>query len=128
VHDEAEVLEHSLSDRLLDAIDEQLGFPTRDPHGDPIPSRDGVIAQPRGILLRDAAEGTTTRVVRISDTDPLLLRHLEAESITLDRELTVLGRKPFGGSLVVRLGGLETECDLGDQAAASIWVSAPAEG
>lgn len=136
VHDEAEVLEHSLSDRLLDAIDVQLGHPTRDPHGDPIPSKDGVIAQPAGVLLRDAPEGTTVRVVRISDSDPLLLRHLEAELITLDRELTVLGRKPFGGSFVVRLNGTGPdgsapdgageERDLGDQAVASIWVSAPA--
>jgi DtxR family Mn-dependent transcriptional regulator len=131
VHDEAEVLEHSLSDRLLDAIDEQLGFPTRDPHGDPIPSREGTIVQPRAILLRDAVEGATATVVRISDTDPTLLRHLEAEQITLDSELTVLGRKPFGGSFVVRVGAADDNAgsgsrdrDLGDQALASIWVSA----
>jgi DtxR family Mn-dependent transcriptional regulator len=126
VHDEAEVLEHSLSDRLLDAIDEQLGFPTRDPHGDPIPSRDGVLVQPRAILLRDAAEGATAKVVRISDSDPILLRHLEAEAITLDSELTVLGRKPFGGSFVVRVidhTDGDRDRDLGDQALASIWVS-----
>ena len=124
VHDEAEVLEHSLSDRLLDAIDEQLGFPIRDPHGDPIPAKDGTIVQPAGVLLRDAPEGTVARVVRISDSDPTLLRHLESESITVDRELTVLGRKPFGGSFVVRVTGTPDERDLGDQALASIWVAA----
>jgi DtxR family Mn-dependent transcriptional regulator len=124
VHDEAEVLEHSLSDRLLDAIDEQLGYPTRDPHGDPIPSKDGTILQPAGVLLRDAPEGTVAKVVRISDSDPILLRHLESESITVDRELTVLGRKPFGGSFVVRVEGTPHERDLGDQALASIWVAA----
>jgi DtxR family Mn-dependent transcriptional regulator len=124
VHDEAEVLEHTLSDRLLDAIDAQLGFPHRDPHGDPIPARDGSIAQPRVMLLRDAPEGVTGRVVRISDRDPTLLRHLESESITVDRELTVLGRKPFGGSFVVRVNGMTRERDLGDQALASIWISA----
>jgi DtxR family Mn-dependent transcriptional regulator len=124
VHDEAEVLEHSLSDRLLDAIDEQLGFPNRDPHGDPIPGKDGTVVRPDGILLRDAAEGTIARVVRISDNDPILLRHLESESIMVDRELTVLGRKPFGGSFVVRVSGTAQERDLGDQALASIWVSA----
>ncbi|PRY69481.1 DtxR family iron (metal) dependent repressor [Glaciihabitans tibetensis] len=134
VHDEAEVLEHSLSDRLLDAIDDQLGHPVRDPHGDPIPSREGTIVQPRAVLLRDATEGVTARVVRISDSDPTLLRHLAAEAITLDSELTVLGRKPFGGSFVVRVGRgdlgeqnegeqNEGERDLGEQALASIWVS-----
>jgi DtxR family Mn-dependent transcriptional regulator len=124
VHDEAEVLEHSLSDRLLDAIDEQLGFPVRDPHGDAIPAKDGTVVQPVGVLLRDTTEGTVARVVRISDSDPTLLRHLEAESITVDRELTVLGRKPFGGSFVVRVTGTADERDLGDQALASIWVAA----
>ena len=124
VHDEAEVLEHSVSDRLLDAIDEQLGNPTRDPHGDPIPARDGTIVQPAALLLRDAPEGATGTIVRISDTDPTLLRHLEAESITVDREVTVLGRKPFGGSFVVRVSGTASEHDLGDQALASIWISA----
>ena len=124
VHDEAEVLEHSVSDRLLDAIDEQLGNPTRDPHGDPIPASDGSIVQPAALLLRDAPEGATGTIVRISDTDPILLRHLEAESITVDREVTVLGRKPFGGSFVVRVSGTANEHDLGDQALASIWISA----
>ena len=126
VHDEAEVLEHSLSDRLLDAIDAQLGYPLRDPHGDPSPSREGAIVQPEAILLRDATEGATAKVVRISDSDPTLLRHLEAEAITLDSELTVLGRKPFGGSFVVRVGDVtddNRDRDLGDQALASIWVA-----
>jgi DtxR family Mn-dependent transcriptional regulator len=115
VHDEAEVLEHALSDRLLESIDEQLGRPRRDPHGDPIPSRDGVITQPAAVLVRDAVEGHTGSVVRISDRDPMLLRHLVAEGILLDSVLEVRGS-------IVRLeSGQERE--LSDQAAASIWVS-----
>ncbi len=86
VHDEAEVLEHSLSDRLLDAIDDQLGHPTRDPHGDPIPSRDGTTYRPRATLLADAPAGG--RVVRISDRDSDLLRVLESRGITLDAYVT----------------------------------------
>jgi DtxR family Mn-dependent transcriptional regulator len=86
VHDEAEVLEHSLSDRLLDAIDDQLGHPTRDPHGDPIPSRDGTVYRPPATLLANAPAGG--RVVRISDRDSDLLRVLEARGITLDRHVT----------------------------------------
>ena len=122
VHDEAEVLEHALSDRLLEAIDEQLGRPVRDPHGDPIPSSAGVITIPDAGLLGEAAEGTTVTVVRISDRDPMLLRHLEAESITVDTALEVIGRQPFGGSFLVRLASGEQR-DLGEQALGSIWVA-----
>ena len=122
VHDEAEVLEHALSDRLLEAIDEQLGRPVRDPHGDPIPSSAGVITIPDAGLLGEAAEGTTVTVVRISDRDPMLLRHLEAESITVETALEVIGRQPFGGSFLVRLASGEQR-DLGEQALGSIWVA-----
>lgn len=90
VHDEAEVLEHAMSDRLLDAIDAQLGHPRRDPHGDPIPRADGTIDLPDAVLLRDAETGGT--VVRISDRDPVLLRHLDAEGITLDSRITAARR------------------------------------
>ncbi|WP_411698979.1 metal-dependent transcriptional regulator [Conyzicola sp.] len=118
VHDEAEVLEHALSDRLLDSIDEQLGFPTRDPHGDPIPSRAGDVEQPAAVLLRHVGTGETVRVVRISDRDPALLRHLEAESITLDSAFTVEGVEPF----VVRLRGSAGTLTLADDALDSVWV------
>lgn len=103
VHDEAEVLEHAVSDRLLDALDVQLGHPRRDPHGDPIPAADGSIERPTATLLADASEGT---VVRISDRDPLLLRHLEAEGIVVDAMVTV-----------------EKRAELAPEALASIWVS-----
>ena len=122
VHDEAEVLEHALSDRLLDAIDAQLGHPTRDPHGDPIPRADGTITVPEAVLLADAVEGHRGTVVRISDRDPMLLRHLHAEGIVVDTMLEVLGRKPFGGSFVVKLAD-GSEHDLGDQALESIWLA-----
>ena len=92
VHDEAEVLEHTLSDRLLAAIDEQLGRPIRDPHGDPIPSADGVVERPDAVLLSQLAPGERGRVVRISDRDPAVLRELSAAGIELDSELE-------GGSL-----------------------------
>jgi DtxR family Mn-dependent transcriptional regulator len=104
VHDEAEVLEHAMSDRLLDAIDDQLGHPLRDPHGDPIPRADGVVDRPEAVLLRDAMAGGT--VVRVSDRDPLLLRHLRAEGIGLDSPITSRRRG-----------------ELAADALASIWVS-----
>ena len=119
VHDEAEVLEHALSDRLLDKIDDGLGRPTRDPHGDPIPSRDGVVDQPSAVLLRHASAGETAFVARISDRDPLLLRHLEAEGFTIDCPLTVASTDPFVVVLADREGTLELSPDALD----SIWVS-----
>jgi len=89
VHDEAEVLEHAMSDKLLDAIDSQLGHPVRDPHGDPIPGADGTVRRPAARLLLEVDGGT---VVRISDRDPLLLRHLEAEGIAVDSVITPVQR------------------------------------
>ena len=126
VHDEAEVLEHALSDRLLDAIDEQLGHPTRDPHGDPIPTSYGHVIRPEAVLLRDAPAGAVGTVVRVSDRDPRLLRHLVAESITLDRVITVLGRKPYGGAFAVRVEGAIGDRDLGEAALESIWIAVSA--
>lgn len=106
VHDEAEVLEHAVSDRLLNALDAQLGHPTRDPHGDPIPAADGTVVVPHALLLADAPLGGL--VLRISDRDPLLLRHLEAEGIVIDAMIDAV------------------RCDsLTADALASIWVAAP---
>src|SRR5690606_31552885 len=66
VHEEAEVLEHAISDRLLDRIDEMLGQPTHDPHGDPIPDRRGIVAEDSAVPLLGLAAGRY-RVVRVSD-------------------------------------------------------------
>lgn len=81
VHDEAEVLEHVVSDRMVDAIDARLGHPTADPHGDPIPSADGVVSPIRGVRLSEAGTASSVRVVRISDSDPGVLRLLESRGI-----------------------------------------------
>ena len=124
VHDEAEVLEHALSDRLLDRIDDDLGRPTRDPHGDPIPSRDGVIDRPPASLLRDADVGDIVHVARISDRDPLLLRRLEADAITIDGELTVLSLDPF----VVGVPASDARIRLTPEAPDAIWVSRDGRG
>ena len=84
VHDEAEVLEHTLSDRLLDAIDVQLERPERDPHGDPIPAADLTMPAFHGELLAELTAGSRGRVIRISDRDPAVLRSLAAAGIGLD--------------------------------------------
>ena len=87
VHDEAEVLEHTLSDRLLDAIDAHLGRPTRDPHGDPIPAADLSMPEYEGVLAAQLETGSHGRVVRISDRDPAVLRSLAATGVGLDSEI-----------------------------------------
>jgi DtxR family Mn-dependent transcriptional regulator len=87
VHDEAEVLEHALSDRLLDAIDVQLGHPGHDPHGDPIPGADGSVSVPRARQLSALPAGERGRVVRISDRDPEVLRELMARGVALDSDV-----------------------------------------
>ena len=91
VHDEAEVLEHTMSDRLLAAIDAQLGHPERDPHGDPIPSARGEVRLPEGVLLAELEPGRQGRVVRISDREPAVLRELDAAGVGLDSVLERAG-------------------------------------
>jgi DtxR family Mn-dependent transcriptional regulator len=81
VHDEAESLEHAVSDTLIDRIDAMLGHPARDPHGDPIPTRDGLPHLPHAILLTDAPAGVPLTVERISDADPEVLRALASRGI-----------------------------------------------
>lgn len=79
VHIEAERLEHALSPRLLERLDEFLGHPATDPHGDPIPDASGKVREPGGTPLADFVPGDTARVVRIADQDPAFLRFV-AES------------------------------------------------
>ena len=81
VHDEAEVLEHVLSEELEELIAAKLGDPTHDPHGDPIPTRDGRIAEVRSTALSDLEPGATGTFVRVSDSDPEMLRDLAERGI-----------------------------------------------
>ncbi|TXK17139.1 metal-dependent transcriptional regulator [Homoserinibacter sp. GY 40078] len=100
VHDEAEVLEHALSDRLLEAIDAQLGHPLRDPHGDPIPDSSGRVVQPDAVLASQLAADAAGRVARISDRDPEVLRRIDADGIGLDT-VVVVGELPQGAAEAV---------------------------
>jgi DtxR family Mn-dependent transcriptional regulator len=104
VHKEAERLEHSLSDELEAAIAERLGNPTHDPHGDPIPSAELVLEEPDTVSLDELEDGAEARFVRVSDADPAVLRHLGELGVRPGRNLKLVEREPFGGSLVVRIG------------------------
>jgi DtxR family Mn-dependent transcriptional regulator len=120
VHDEAEILEHAISDRLLEAIDSRLGRPTRDPHGDPIPSVDGTLLRRPTVLLADARPGHEGAVVRISDRDPAVLRALHDAGIGLDALLTVTDAA--AASVTVTVGARAH--DLPRAAAEAIWITA----
>jgi DtxR family transcriptional regulator, Mn-dependent transcriptional regulator len=126
VHDEAEVLEHAVSDRLVARIDAKLGYPRRDPHGDPIPASDGQVPTPPARQLWACGDGDTGTVARISDADPEMLRYFAGVGITLDSRLRVLTRREFAGMISVAIDsgdGAESTVDLGSPAARAIWVS-----
>ena len=89
VHDEAEILEHALSDRLLEGIDERLCRPRFDPHGDAIPDASGVVHREPFVRLGDAAPDHVGRVLRVSDRDPALLRALVDAGIDVGRTVRV---------------------------------------
>lgn len=128
VHDEAEVLEHAVSDRLVARIDSKLGFPQRDPHGDPIPASDGQVPTPPARRLWECRDGDAGTVARISDADPEMLRYFDSVGISLDSRLTVLTRREFAGIISVAiddgLGEAASTVDLGSPAAQAIWVVA----
>ena len=127
VHDEAEVLEHAVSDLMLDRIDAKLGHPTRDPHGDPIPAADGRVPTPPARQLSECENGDAGTVARISDADPEMLRYFDSVGISLDSRLRVLARRDFAGLISVAIEGGEggdATVDLGSPAAEAIWVVA----
>lgn len=96
VHDEAEVLEHAISDRLLEKIDERLGRPRFDPHGDAIPDSAGRVQREPFVLLAEAAPGHEGRVLRVSDRDPQLLRAIEDAGIEVGSTLRAGAPVPPG--------------------------------
>ncbi|MFB6610750.1 metal-dependent transcriptional regulator [Agromyces sp. NPDC056379] len=121
VHDEAEILEHAISDRLLEAIDARLGRPLRDPHGDAIPTADGSIVAEPFVRVDEAADGHVGRVLRISDRDPGLLRDLETAGVHPGVELEIESVDGDANARV-RIAG-ETH-ELPNGAASAIWLSA----
>lgn len=121
VHDEAEVLEHAISDRLLEAIDARLGRPERDPHGDAIPAGDGTLVSVPTVRLDEAAAGHVGRVIRISDRDPAVLRELEGAGVGPGSELRVTEHAD-GASVAFAVGG--TARTIAREAAAGIWITA----
>ncbi len=120
VHEEAEVLEHAISDRLLDRIDQMLGQPTRDPHGDPIPDRHGVITKDRSLPLVEMNAGKY-RVVRVSDEDSALLDWLNEKGLTIGEEFQLA--HPDRAAGVLELSKLHgSRIQLGTEVAGQVFV------
>jgi DtxR family Mn-dependent transcriptional regulator len=104
VHDEAERLEHVTSDELERKLDESLGYPSADPHGDPIPSAAGFVRRRASRTLAACSQGERVRIVRVSDGAPSLLRHAAKLGLALDARITVKQLMNFDGSMVVKVG------------------------
>jgi DtxR family transcriptional regulator, Mn-dependent transcriptional regulator len=105
VHDEAERLEHSASDELIDRMAAAIGEPATDPHGAPIPTREGTLtAEPALSTLAELGEGDPARIARVSDRDGERLRYLATLGITIGQEVEIVSREPYSGPIAVRIG------------------------
>jgi DtxR family transcriptional regulator, Mn-dependent transcriptional regulator len=108
VHAEAELLEHALSEELEAKIDAELGFPTHDPHGDPIPDRELRVAAAGEASLLDVPPGSTASISRVPDGNAELLRYLAELGLVPAAEVEVVAQAPFGGPVTVRTESGET--------------------
>jgi DtxR family Mn-dependent transcriptional regulator len=120
VHEEAEHMEHAVSDWLVDRIDKFLGFPATDPHGDPIPRPDGSFASPNSRSLAQCQVGDEFRLVRVLDQSPEFLRFLSSSGLPLGTAGQVTANRVEAGIVTIRVAGQETT--LGREAAEKILV------
>ncbi|WP_288872635.1 metal-dependent transcriptional regulator [uncultured Corynebacterium sp.] len=122
VHDEAENLEHSVSDFMVERIDAFLNYPTRDPHGDPIPSASGRVDTPEAVPLTGVQPGQTATIERIADDDPKLLQFLDSHGLVVGATLEVGEGAPYSGAVAVWLAGAAEAVPLGEEATDSVFV------
>jgi DtxR family transcriptional regulator, Mn-dependent transcriptional regulator len=125
VHDEADTLEHAISDQVLERIDAVLGHPTVDPHGDPIPTAKGQLHEPRRMSLGDCPLGVPQQVARILDQDPEFLQFVERNGLMPGSTVTVSRREPAAEAVRVR-AARSPEVSLGLAAAVKILVESTA--
>jgi DtxR family Mn-dependent transcriptional regulator len=107
VHEEAEKWEHVLSEELEERIDAMLGHPTTDPHGTPIPARNGTVAPSARVHLADLQPGQSAVIAEVSDHDSALLRYLGSLGLYPGTEIDVVAAAPVNGPLTIRLGAAE---------------------
>jgi DtxR family Mn-dependent transcriptional regulator len=121
VHDEAEELEHAISEKVLDKIDKLLGHPSVDPHGDPIPSAKGKVSEERLAALSSVKPGAKVRIARIVDQDPPFLQFLDRSGLKPGVTLTINGHDPQADAISVKLDS-RSPLTLGTSAAQKILV------
>jgi DtxR family Mn-dependent transcriptional regulator len=120
LHEEAERLEHHISEAFESKLDELLGYPTHDPHGHPIPTREGTVDEMASHVLADVEPGQRATISHLNDDDPALLHHLEERGLLPGADLTVVDREPFDGPMTVRIDGQEQL--VGQVVARSVFV------
>ena len=125
VHEEAENLEHAVSERLVDRIDAFLGNPDVDPHGDPIPRADGSLAEPPGVPLSTLGEGTIFRLARVVDQGTAFLRYLADCGLHLETMGRVIENRQASGAIVLGVG--DRSVALGRDAADKVLVTPQAD-
>jgi DtxR family Mn-dependent transcriptional regulator len=106
VHDEAERLEHAASDELIDRMAAAIGEPETDPHGAPIPTREGTLgSEPELSALAELADGSQARIARVGDRDAERLRYLATLGMAIGAEVELISREPYDGPITVRIAG-----------------------
>ncbi len=111
VHEEADKLEHVISEEFEDKIDSLLGYPTVDPHGDPIPSKEGIISSRRGRSLLDLQNGEHARILRVNDQDAEKLRYLGQLGLYPEACVQLIERSPFEGPLRILVGSAPNQVE-----------------
>lgn len=124
VHEEAEVLEHVLSDRLVERIDEMLGRPAHDPHGDPIPDAKGVMREDQLKNLSDCSPGKY-RLVRVARDEPEFLSWLQSQSLRPGTGIEVVAKDSLAGIVEIRVNGGKDSIRIGEAVAGVLGVSLP---
>lgn len=120
VHEEAEHMEHAVSDWLVDRIDAYLGHPSNDPHGDPIPKADGTVAAGPDRVLSDCAAGKRFRLARVTDQSPEFLRYLSQTGLEIGTEVALVANETNRESVTIQLAGKEKK--LSREAAGKLMV------
>jgi DtxR family transcriptional regulator, Mn-dependent transcriptional regulator len=121
VHAEADVLEHVISEDFEERMAARLGYPTVDPHGDPIPAKDGSFTALKERALLAMQIGESAQITHINDTNSAMLRYAASLGLTPNTRLKLIDVEPFGGSLRIKVG--KTEQAVGRELAAQIYVS-----
>ncbi|MGA9326811.1 MAG: metal-dependent transcriptional regulator [Salegentibacter sp.] len=120
VHEVAEELEHIKSEKLIEELDRFLDYPTRDPHGDPIPDQEGNFAKTTRILLSECKEGETAVVIGVKDSSASFLRYLDRNKIALGSKIKLLYKENFDQSVIIKT--LEGEFNLSKKTASNLFV------